>query len=134
MTVAPGCSRPIIDQLLLWRASSDRSVGRERERQPQLDLGIDEEEVGRQDADDRVRLAVDAQVAADGVVSPAVELLPEPVGQDDLAICAELAFGLREDAAAERLAPSSRSSEGRASMLVTRCGSPLPPIVTPRVL
>ena len=77
--------------------------GRECQWPPELDRGIDEEEIGRQDADDRLRLAVDPQGLPHGVVSPAVELLPEAVAQDDLTIGADFTLGLGEDAAAERL-------------------------------
>ena len=50
----PGLSRPIIDQLLLCRESSDRSSAVNDSGTHNLHLGIDEREVGREDADDRV--------------------------------------------------------------------------------
>ena len=133
-TVAPGLSRPTIDQLLLCRESSDRLLGREGQRQPQLDLGIDEEEVGRQDADDRVRLAVDPQVAADGVVAGrrrAAARARSSGSTCDRPVSPSSSVKMRPRSG---WTPSIRSSEAGRRMPVTRCGSPSLPIVTPRVL
>ena len=70
---------------------------RERQRHPQLDLGIDEREVGREDTDNRVRLAIDPHGRADGTLARREELLPEPVRQHHLPIAALFAFLLGED-------------------------------------
>ena len=77
--------------------------GGEGDRQPHLDVGIEEPEVLREHADDRIRLAVDADVAADRAVLAAEPLLPRCVGEDRLLGLADFAVLFGKDPPAQRL-------------------------------
>jgi hypothetical protein len=89
-------------------------LGRERHRQPDLHVGIEEPEVLRQHADNGERLAVDPEIAADGVVLPAEPLLPRRVGQDRFAGLACLPLLLGEETSADRLRLQQAQQRGRA--------------------
>ena len=75
----------------------------ERGGPEQLDLGIEEDEIRRQHADDLVGLAAEPQVLADRVVAAAKQPLPEAVREDDDLFLSELALLVGEQLAAKRL-------------------------------
>ena len=93
--MAPGFRRPNCCQLLLCRDSSDFSRARERRGPEQLDLGIEEDEVRRQHADDLERLAAQPKVLPNRIVAAAKRPLPEAVSQDDDLFLPELGLLLR---------------------------------------
>ena len=113
-TVAPSFSRATYRPVVAVPLLVGFLLGRERDRQPDLHLGIEEPELPRQHADDGERLAVDADVAADGAVLPAEPLLPRRVGQDRLAGLAWFRFFLGEEAPADRLRPQEPQQRRRA--------------------
>jgi hypothetical protein len=88
-------------------------LGPEGDRDPQLRLAVQEQEVLRQHADDRVRDAVHPQVLSNRVVPSAEEALPEGVREDDLALLPDLAVGVDEQPAAMRLRPQDAEDGGR---------------------
>ena len=65
--------------------------GGERQRQPELGVRIDERERLRHDADDRMRFAVDPNVASGGAASPE-ELLRESGAEDGHTVAARRLF------------------------------------------
>ena len=75
---------------------------RERERAPEHHVGIEKIEALRHDAHDRVQLAVEADLFADGIWSAAKLGLPERVAQNQFLVVADFAVLFREGAAQRR--------------------------------
>jgi hypothetical protein len=85
----------------------------EGERRPDLGIALEEEEIRRHHADDRVGRAVEPQVLAHGLVAAGKEPLPQGVAQDDLVLGADLAVFRAEQAAAQRLGAEEREKGRR---------------------
>ena len=97
-----GRARPIARRKLVTVAVVPPGVLLRSQRDRHLDVAHREEEVARRDADDRERLAVQRQAAADDRRIAAEAPLPETVGQHDDLLVAGGVVRAREQAAGRR--------------------------------
>ena len=91
-------------------------LGGERARDPDLDLGIEEDEALRRHADDAIRPAVQPEILSDGVLAAAQFAGPVVVADDDDIALPFLRLGLGEEAAARR-GRAQHGEEGRRDLL-----------------